>query len=89
MLKITFIFLYFFFIICYFIYRLILPGEIEENHASSGRYDCEKGDFTLKFSKVNKGEFFPNLDMITTLLSPPKTKSTIVPNIEVIGNVIK
>ncbi|KAL2718879.1 protein SHQ1 isoform X1 [Vespula squamosa] len=66
--------------------RLILPGEIEENHASSGRYDCEKGDFTLKFSKVNKGEFFPNLDMITTLLSPPKIKSTIVPNIEVIGN---
>lgn len=63
----------------------MLPGKIEENHASSGRYDCEKGDFTLKFSKVNKGEFFPNLDMITTLLSTPKMKSTIVPNIEVIG----
>ncbi|KAK2576675.1 hypothetical protein KPH14_005336 [Odynerus spinipes] len=66
--------------------RLKLPGEIEENDASSGSYDCEKGDFTLKFSKVNKGEFFSNLDMITSLLAPPKKKTTIVPNIEVIGN---
>lgn len=65
--------------------RLQLPGEIEENDLSSGAYDCEKGDFTLRFSKVNKGEHFENLEMITTLLAPPKNKSTIIPNIEVIG----
>lgn len=66
--------------------RLKLPGEIVENDVSSGSYDCEKGDFTLKFSKVNEGEFFPNLDMITSLLAPPKKKTIIVPNIEVIDN---
>ncbi|XP_076647424.1 protein SHQ1 homolog isoform X1 [Halictus rubicundus] len=66
--------------------RLKLPGEIEENDSSYGSYDCEKGDFSLKFSKVNKGEHFENLDMITTLLAPPKKKTNIIPNIEVIGN---
>ncbi|XP_031840180.1 protein SHQ1 homolog isoform X2 [Nomia melanderi] len=66
--------------------RLKLPGEIEENDTSFGSYDCEKGDFSLKFPKVNKGEHFENLDMITTLLAPPKKKNNIIPNIEVIGN---
>ncbi|KAH0954690.1 hypothetical protein HN011_006136 [Eciton burchellii] len=66
--------------------RLRLLGEIIENDSSSGSYDCEKGVFSLKFSKVNKGEHFENLDMITTLLAPPKSKSAIIPSIEVIGN---
>lgn len=66
-------------------YRLKLPGEIEENDSSSGSYDCDKGIFSLQFSKVNKGEHFENLDMITTLLAPPKKKSTVIPTIEVIG----
>lgn len=69
--------------------RLQLPGEIEENNSSSGSYDCEKGDFTLRFSKVNKGEHFENLDMITVLLAPPKKKSTVIPNIKVIGKLYK
>lgn len=63
-----------------------MPGEIEENDSSFGFYDCDKGDFSLRFSKVIKGEYFENLDMISTLLAPSKKKSTIVPNIEVIGN---
>ncbi|XP_066591162.1 protein SHQ1 homolog isoform X2 [Prorops nasuta] len=66
--------------------RLKLPGEIEENDESSGSYDCEKGDFVLKFSKVNKGEHFENLDMITSLLAPSKKKNNTAPTIEVIGN---
>ncbi|OAD54191.1 Protein SHQ1 like protein [Eufriesea mexicana] len=66
--------------------RLKLPGEIEENDSSFGAYDCEKGDFSLRFPKVVKGEHFENLDMISTLLAPPKKKATIVSNIEVIGN---
>lgn len=65
--------------------RLNLPGEIEENDASKGDYDCDKGDFTLKFSKVNKGEHFENLDMITTLLAPAKKKNNPIPTIEVIS----
>ncbi|EFN77936.1 protein SHQ1 homolog isoform X2 [Harpegnathos saltator] len=66
--------------------RLKLPGEIEENDSSSGSYDCEKGYFTLKLSKVNKGEYFENLDMITIFLEPPKKHNIIAPSIEVIGN---
>ncbi|XP_043517571.1 protein SHQ1 homolog isoform X1 [Frieseomelitta varia] len=66
--------------------RLKLPDEIEENDSSFGSYDCEKGDFSLRFSKVTKGKYFENLDMISTLLAPPKKKSTVIPNIEVIGN---
>lgn len=61
-----------------------------ENDQSKGSYDCDKGEFTLKFSKVNKGEHFENLDMITTLLAPPKTedKETVKtgPSIEVISS---
>ncbi|XP_034934864.1 protein SHQ1 homolog [Chelonus insularis] len=66
--------------------RLKLPGEIIENDQSSGSYDCNSGQFTLKFSKVNPGEHFDNLDMITTLLAPPKQKKNFVSTIEVIGN---
>lgn len=65
--------------------RLNLPGEIEENDASTGDYDCDKGNFTLKFSKVNKGEHFENLDMITSLLAPSKKKKNPLPTIEVIS----
>lgn len=64
--------------------RLNLPGEIEENDSSSGSYDCEKGDFSLRFSKVNKGEHFENLDMISSLLLPSTNKPSI-PTIEVIS----
>lgn len=65
--------------------RLNLPGEIEENDASTGAFDSDKQDFTLKFSKVNKGEHFENLDMITNLLAPSKKKKNPLPTIEVIS----
>ena len=41
----------------------------------------------MRFSKINKGEYFENLDMISSLLQPP-TKKTAIPNIEVIGKKI-
>lgn len=66
-----------------------LPGDIEENDASTGDYNCERGEFTLKFSKVHKGEHFENLDMITTLLAPTKKKTNFVPTIEVISKLNK
>lgn len=68
--------------------RLNLPGEIEENASSSGAYDCDTGDFTLKFLKVNKGEYFENLDMITILLAPSKKHNASIPTIEVIGKLL-
>ncbi|XP_008560549.1 protein SHQ1 homolog [Microplitis demolitor] len=66
--------------------RLKLPGEIIENDKSFGSYDCDTGKFLLKFSKINPGEHFDNLDMITTLLAPAKEKKNLTANIEVIGN---
>ncbi|XP_012216129.1 protein SHQ1 homolog [Linepithema humile] len=66
--------------------RLQLPGEIVENDSSTGSYVCEKGEFTLNFSKVKEGEHFENLDMISIFLAPSKKKTNIVSNIEVIGN---
>lgn len=65
--------------------RLNLPGKIEENDASTGSYDCEKGDFSMRFSKINKGEHFENLDMISSLLLPSTQKQVQIPNIEVIS----
>lgn len=56
-----------------------------ENDSSTGSYDCEKGEFTLNFSKVKEGEHFENLDMISIFLAPSKKKTNIVSNIEVIG----
>ncbi|XP_063994084.1 protein SHQ1 homolog [Diachasmimorpha longicaudata] len=66
--------------------RLQLPGEIVETDSSEGSYDCDTGKFILKFSKVTPGQHFENLDMITTLLAPPKKQKGISPMIEVIGN---
>lgn len=47
-------------------------------------YDSEKGDFHLRFAKINKGEHFENLDLITNLLAPTN-KNKNVHKIEVIG----
>ncbi|PNF43936.1 hypothetical protein B7P43_G02786 [Cryptotermes secundus] len=54
--------------------RLNLPGEIMEMGASNGIYDADDGKFILTVEKVNKGEHFPNLDLISTLLVK-KTKN--------------
>lgn len=65
--------------------RLQLPRPIIENDDSDGIYDSDKGDFYLRFAKINKGEHFENLDLITNLLAPPKKKKNFN-NIEIIGN---
>lgn len=50
--------------------RLRLPGRIVENDKSKGSYTCDTGDFNLTFDKETPGEYFDNLDMITSLLAP-------------------
>lgn len=50
--------------------RLRLPGKIVDNDRSKGSYICESGDFNLSFDKQSPGEYFENLDMITSLLAP-------------------
>ncbi|EDO45342.1 predicted protein, partial [Nematostella vectensis] len=58
-----------FFVKPYFL-RLNLPGEVIEDGREGAAYDVDKGTFTVKIPKLNVGQEFPDLDMITTLLAP-------------------
>lgn len=63
--------------------RLHFPGEIVENDEASAKFDAETLSYVIKCPKVTKGEFFPNLDMITELCKPKG--ATNVSQIEEIG----
>lgn len=60
----------FLFVSCPYFLRLRLPGKIVDNDRSKGSYVCDSGDFNLTFDKEIPGEYFDNLDMITSLLAP-------------------
>ena len=50
--------------------RLHFPCEIIENEDASAKFDSETLRYVIKCPKVNQGEHFPNLDMITELCTP-------------------
>lgn len=52
--------------------RLNLAGELTEDGRESATYDVDKGTFSVKLPKLNSGEFFEGLDLLTTLLAPKK-----------------
>lgn len=52
--------------------RLNLPGELIEDGRESASYDVDKGTFTVKLPKLNPGETFEGLDLLTTLLAPKR-----------------
>jgi hypothetical protein len=56
-----------------------------EMGASNGIYDADDGKFILTVEKVNKGEYFPNLDLVSTLLVKKTKKFPSRPNIRVLG----
>lgn len=41
------------------------------------KYDCDKGTFTITLPKAKHGEYFPDLDMITSLMAVPKARAKI------------
>ncbi|KAI8979860.1 SHQ1 protein-domain-containing protein [Mycotypha africana] len=49
--------------------RLHFPGNIVEDDLSKAVYDPSVGQFTIRVSKETKGEFFPDLDLLTKLLA--------------------
>ncbi|KAK7111466.1 protein SHQ1 homolog [Littorina saxatilis] len=52
--------------------RLHLPNRVlDEDDRNEATYDVDKGTFTAKIGKENKGEEFEGLDMLTKLLTPP------------------
>jgi protein SHQ1 len=58
--------------------RLTFPHPVVEDGRERATYDIEKGELKVWLPKKVKGQFFPNLDMITQLLGimNTKTKST-------------
>ncbi|XP_068714980.1 protein SHQ1 homolog [Montipora foliosa] len=66
--------------------RLNLPGELVEDGRESATYDLDKGTFSVKLPKLHPGEFFEDLDLLTTLLAPRRqAKSTTKALIEETG----
>ncbi|KAI8881454.1 SHQ1-domain-containing protein [Backusella circina FSU 941] len=49
--------------------RIHFPGNIVEDEQFKTAYDPSPGQFTIKISKVTKGEHFPDLDMLSKLLA--------------------
>ncbi|XP_064404821.1 protein SHQ1 homolog isoform X2 [Halichondria panicea] len=67
--------------------RLHLPGQVTEDGREKAVFDIEKGSVTVHLPKLQSGEHFDNLGMLTTLLSkkPAKATQSQKPLIEVIG----
>lgn len=52
--------------------RLHLPGAVVEDGRETCVYDIDLGIFTIKIPKLNQGEVFEGLDLLTTLLAKRK-----------------
>lgn len=65
--------------------RLHLPNEVVENGKESATYDADKQAFSINLPKLNVGQHFEGLEMLTKLLTAPKTAKC-TPGIEVIGD---
>jgi protein SHQ1 len=66
------------------LFRLTFPHPVVEDGRERATYDIEKGELKVWLPKKQKGQFFPNLDMITQLLGI-KNKVTTVKSTENIG----
>jgi hypothetical protein len=59
----------------YFV-RLSFPASVVEDDQSSAVYDPASGYLTLTLTKLNRGENFPDLDLLGKLLAPPQAQGT-------------
>lgn len=66
--------------------RLTLPHPIVENGRERAQFDHESGSLTCFIPKLNHGQHFADLDLLTTLLAPPRRDASTVPLVEVIGS---
>jgi len=67
--------------------RLSFPATVVEDDQSSAVYDPASGYLTLTLTKLNRGENFPNLDLLGKLLAPPPAaQSTRNATIEVLSS---
>ncbi|OMJ28546.1 Protein shq1 [Smittium culicis] len=49
--------------------RLKLTGQVIETEDSTAKLDISEGKLQVKLSKLNKGQFFPDLDLLSLLLA--------------------
>lgn len=66
--------------------KLHFSGEIVENGQEFASYCIDKHQFTIKLPKLNSGEYFQNLDMLTSLMCPKPKLQTSNPLVEVISS---
>ena len=64
--------------------RLNFPGSVQENEDSSATYNPSSGTLSVKLSKSNKGQVFPDLDLLSKLLAPVPARNKSA-SIEVLG----
>ena len=53
--------------------RLIFPRRLQEEGNESAKYNIESGELVVSIPKLNEKEFFPDLEMLTTLLKKRET----------------
>ncbi len=66
--------------------RLNFPASVIEDDQSSAVYDPTSGYITLTLTKLNRGENFPDLDLLGNLLAPPAQSAPRNPTIEVLDS---
>lgn len=64
--------------------RLNFPYPVEEDDNSSAQYDPSSGYLTITLTKSVKGQHFPDLDLLATLLAPRPSRPHTRPSIEVL-----
>lgn len=68
-------------------YRLTFSGKLMDSELErhSAKFDADIGAFIIVCQKECQGEHFPNLDMLTALLTPHGATGVNAPSIEVVG----
>jgi protein SHQ1 len=66
--------------------RLNFPASVLEDDQSSAVYEPVSGYLTLTLTKLNRGETFPDLDLLAKLLAPPAQSTPRNATIEVLDS---
>jgi protein SHQ1 len=66
--------------------RLNFPASVVEDDQSSAVYEPVSGYLTVTLTKLNRGEVFPDLDLLGKLLAPPAQSTPHNPTIEVLDS---
>lgn len=74
---------FFFYSSPYFL-RLNFKNDLKEDDSPHTKFDADKGEFTVHLCKEVSGTYFPDLDLLGTLLMPKSRRHQLKPNIQVV-----